>query len=112
VLLPAFAERDTRLDEAAALLGASPARIAWRVHLPLLAAPLAAAAGLAAAASLGDFGASVLVTRPDNMPLSVWIGRHDAPFNPLLKAQAIALAGLLAALSGAVYLAVQRRLTF
>lgn len=103
ILLPAFDLRDARLDDAAALLGASPAQVALRVHLPLLAAPLAAAAGLAAAASLGDFGASLLLMRPDNMSLSVWIGRHDAPFDPLLKAQAIALAGVLGVVSAAVY---------
>lgn len=103
VLLPAFDLRDVRLDEAAALLGASRPQVALRVHLPLLAAPLAAALGLAAAASLGDFGASLLLMRPDNMSLSVWIARHDAPFDPLLKAQAIALAGVLAALSAGVY---------
>ncbi|HVM46325.1 MAG TPA: ABC transporter permease subunit, partial [Candidatus Thermoplasmatota archaeon] len=65
VLIPAFEMRDRRLDEAAALLGASPLSVARRVHLPLLAAPLLTAAGLAAAASLGDFGASLLLMRPD-----------------------------------------------
>jgi thiamine transport system permease protein len=103
ILVPAFDLRDARLDDAAALLGASPVQVALRVHLPLLAAPLAAALGLAAAASLGDFGASLLLMRPDNMSLSVWIARHDAPFDPLLKAQAIALAGVLAVLSAGVY---------
>lgn len=109
IVLPAFDARDTRLDDAAQLLGAKPRDVAWRVHAPLLAGPLAAAAGLAAATSLGDFGASVLLMRSDNMALSVWISRHDVPFDPLLKAQAIALAGLLAVLSAALYLAAQRR---
>lgn len=108
VLLPAFDLRDRRLDDAAALLGASGRAVAWRVHLPLLAAPLTVAAGLAAAASLGDFGASVLLMRPDTMSLVVWIGGHDAPFDPMRKAQAIALAGALAVLTGLVYLAIER----
>lgn len=111
ILLPAFAQRDRRLDEAAALLGASPLALARRVHLPLLAAPLAAAAGLAAAASLGDFGASLLLMRPDNMGLAVWIGRHDAPFDPLLKAQAVALTGVLTLLSAGSFLLLARRAT-
>lgn len=108
VLLPAFDALDARLDEAAALLGASPRGVAWRVHLPLLAGPLAAAAGLAAAVSLGDFGASLLLMRPDTMALSVWIARHDAPFNPVLKAEAVALSALLMALAATLFLVVER----
>ena len=108
VLLPALDLHDRRLDAAAALLGASPWQVVRRVHLPLLAAPLAVAAGLAAAMSLGDFGASLLLMRPDNMALSVWIARHDVPFNHLIKSQAIALAGLLMLLTAGAYLAVER----
>ena len=109
VLLPAFEQRDRRLDEAAALLGARPREVARRVHLPLLAAPLLTAAGLTAAASLGDFGASLLLMRPDNMGLVVWIARHDVAFDPLMKAQAVALAGALALLSASCYLVLARR---
>lgn len=108
VILPAFALHDRRLDEAAALAGAGPLAVARRVTLPLLAGPLAAAAGLAAAMSLGDFGASLLLMRTDNMGLTVWIARHDAPFDPLLQAQAIALAGLLAVLVALAYLGIER----
>ena len=109
ILLPAFELRDRRLDEAAAILGAAPLAVARRVHLPLLAGPLAAAAGMAAAVSLGDYGASLLLMRPDNMALVVWIGRHDAPFDPLLKAQAVALAGLLTLVTAACYVGLARR---
>ena len=109
VLIPAFEARDRRLDDAAALLGASRLDVARRIHLPLLAPAIAAAAGLAAAASLGDFGASLLLMRPDNMALIVWIGRHDVAFNPLLKAQAIALTGVLTLLSASCYLILSRR---
>ena len=109
ILLPAFDARDPRLDDAATLLGAKPLDVARRVHLPLLAAPLAAAAGLAAAASLGDFGGGLLLMRPDNMSLAVWIGRHDAPFDPLRHAQAVALAGLLALVSATLYATLAAR---
>ena len=108
ILLPAMDLHDKRLDEAAALLGASPWDVARRVHLPLLAAPLGAAAGMAAAMSLGDFGASALLMRPDTMALNVWVARHDVPFNPLLKAEALALTGVLALLVALAYLAVER----
>lgn len=99
LLSPALLQHDVRLDEAAAVLGAPPRSVAWRIHRPLLAAPLAAAAGFAAALSLGDYGASLLLTRPDTMPLAAWVLRHDRPFDPLAHAQAVALAGLLALLA-------------
>lgn len=108
VMLPALDLHDARLDEAAALLGASPLDVVRRVHLPLLLAPLTVAAGLAAAISLGDFGASVVLMRPDNAAVSVWIARHDVPFNPLVRAEAIALAGVLMLLASALYVGVER----
>ena len=107
VLLPALQSIDSRLDEVAASLGASPFAVAWRVHRPLLAAPLAAAAGFAAALSLGDYGASLLLMRPSTMSLAVWTLRHDRPFDPLAHAQAVALAGLLAVLAAGALVAAE-----
>lgn len=101
IVLPAFQQRSLRLDEAAALLGASPRAMAWRLHVPMLRAPIAAAAGLAAAISLGDFGASLVLMREDTMGLAVWIARHDQPFQPLAHAQSVALTALLMALAAA-----------
>ncbi len=108
VLLPALDLRDRRLDEVAATLGASPLAVARRVHWPLLRGPLIAAAGLATAMSLGDFGASLILMRPENMALSIWITQHDVPFNALLQAQKDALAGVLGALAALSYIAVER----
>lgn len=106
VVLPALRSIDERLDAAAATLGASPARIAWRIHAPLLRRPIAAAAAFAAALSLGDYGASLLLMTEDIMSLAVWTGRHRG-FDPLLRAQGTALAGLLLALTLAAFLAFE-----
>jgi thiamine transport system permease protein len=106
ILLSAFDQHDHRYDEAAALVGAAPLAIARRVHLPLLRGPLAGAAGLAAAFSLGDFGASLILMRTDTMSLAVWIGRFDAPYRLLLHAQGVALTTVLMALAaGAMFIA-------
>ena len=106
VLLPALDQHDRRLDEAARLLGAKPTEVVRRVHLPLLRAPLVVAAGFAAAISLGDFGASLLLMRPSTMGVSVWIHRIGGVgvFDPLLRAQSTALAGLLLVLAAAAYI--------
>ncbi|MCA1818898.1 MAG: ABC transporter permease [Thermoplasmatota archaeon] len=108
ILLPAFEARDVRFGEAARLLGAPPRAVAWRVHGPLLRPALVAAAGLAAALSLGDYGASSLLMGQATRGLSVWIAEVDGPFVPIYHAAAVALAGLLCALTLAAYLAVER----
>ncbi len=107
-LVPALDQHDTRLDEAAALLGASPWQVWRRIHWPLLRGPLAVAAGFAIAISLGDFGASLILMREDNMALSVWIGNHATAFRPIMHAQMVALSGVLMLLSAAAYVAVER----
>lgn len=55
---------DPALDEAARTLGASPARIARRVLLPLLRPAIALAALLVFTVSWGEFNASYLLTTP------------------------------------------------
>lgn len=106
-VLPALRAIDERLDAVAATLGASLWQRVGRVHLPLLRGPLAVAAAFAAALSLGDYGASLLLMTPDTMSVAVWIGRHGGPgaFDPLARAQSTALAALLLALTLACVLA-------
>lgn len=81
-LTPAMRGLDRRLHEAAAVLGASPARIRSTIDLPLLARPLAVAAGLAFAIALGEFGATVFLVRADTPTLPVaafrFLGRPGA----------------------------------
>lgn len=99
ILLPALHQHDVRIDEAASLLGATPRQVVTRIHAAVLRGPLLAAAGFAAALSLGDYGAGLLLLGADEAGLSVWILKHDRPFDPLMHAQATALAGVLALLA-------------
>lgn len=57
----AFAGVDPRLEQVASTLGAGRARVAWTITLPLAAPGLAAAAVLAFARALGEFGATIMV---------------------------------------------------
>ena len=78
-MLPVLRAVDERLREAAAVLGASPLR-AWReVDLPIVRRALLVAAGFAFAVSLGEFGATVFIARPDSPTLPVAIVRFLGP---------------------------------
>jgi len=59
--------------EAARILEGSPLRRSWSVVLPLLKPGILVAAGLAAALSLGELGATLMVTPPGRSTLAVKI---------------------------------------
>ena len=65
-MTPVLRAIDPRLREAAATLGASPARVWREVDLPIVARAALVAAGFAFAISLGEFGATVFIVRPDD----------------------------------------------
>lgn len=57
----AIAAVDTNLEDAARTLGESEVRVFWRVTMPLASRGIIAAAMLAFARALGDFGATLMV---------------------------------------------------
>ncbi|MFC7880340.1 ABC transporter permease [Streptomyces sp. NPDC057376] len=108
-MLPVLRAVDVRLREAAAVLGASPWR-AWReVDLPMVRRALLVAAGFAFAVSLGEFGATVFIARPDNPTLPVAVARLLGRPGEMNYGQAMALSTILM-LVCAVALVVLERL--
>jgi iron(III) transport system permease protein len=71
--LAGLAQMDPSLEEAAASLGASPARRLARVVLPLIRPALTAGASLAFLAALGDFVVSVVLYTYSTRPISIEI---------------------------------------
>ncbi|MEU8569896.1 iron ABC transporter permease [Streptomyces pathocidini] len=107
-LLPVLRAVDERLREAAAVLGASPLR-AWReVDLPLVRRALLVAAGFAFAVSLGEFGATVFIARPDNPTLPVAVARLLGRAGELNYGQAMALSTILMLVCAGSLLALER----
>jgi thiamine transport system permease protein len=97
VLVPVLRSVDDRVREAAAVLGASPWR-AWReVDLPIAARGALVAAGFAFAVSLGEFGATVFIARPDYPTLPVAIFRFLGQPGDQNAGQAAALSTILMA---------------
>ena len=73
--LPVLRAIDERVHEAAAVLGASPRQVFRFVDLPVLGRSLGLAVGFAFAISLGEFGATAFLARPDRPTLPVVIFR-------------------------------------
>ncbi|MGW7363188.1 ABC transporter permease [Streptomyces sp. NPDC054841] len=107
-MLPVLRAVDVRLREAAAVLGASPLR-AWReVDLPMVRRALLVAAGFAFAVSLGEFGATVFIARPDNPTLPVAVARLLGRPGELNYGQAMALSTILMLVCAAALLLLDR----
>ncbi|MEV6199411.1 iron ABC transporter permease [Streptomyces sp. NPDC051771] len=107
-MLPVLRAVDQRLREAAAVLGASPWR-AWReVDLPLVRRALLIAAGFAFAVSLGEFGATVFIARPDNPTLPVAVARLLGRPGELNYGQAMALSTILMVVCAVSLLLLER----
>ncbi|QPP10500.1 iron ABC transporter permease [Streptomyces bathyalis] len=107
-MLPVLRAIDARLREAAAVLGASPLR-AWReVDLPMVSRALLVAAGFAFAVSLGEFGATVFIARPDAPTLPVAVARFLGRAGEVNYGQAMAMSTVLMFVCAATLLALER----
>ncbi|KAB7836410.1 iron ABC transporter permease [Streptomyces mobaraensis NBRC 13819 = DSM 40847] len=107
-MLPVLRAVDPRLREAAAVLGASPLRVWREVDLPMVGRALAVAAGFAFAVSLGEFGATVFIARPDNPTLPVAVARLLGRPGELNYGQAMALSTILMLVCAVALLVLER----
>jgi thiamine transport system permease protein len=108
IVVPTLRAIDEREREAAALLGAPPARVRREIDLPVAARAIAVAAGFAFAISLGEFGATVFLARPDRPTLPVAIFRFLGRPGELNAAEAYALAVVLMVVTGVAVFLVER----
>ncbi|MGQ9925445.1 MAG: ABC transporter permease [Chloroflexaceae bacterium] len=107
-LTPVLRARNPRQREAAALLGASPAQAWLRVELPQIAPALAIGAVFAFTVSLGEFGATLLLARPEGPTLPVMIFRFLGQPGAINYCQALALATILMLVSASGFLVLER----
>ena len=107
-VVPTLRGIDRRLREAAATLGASPARVRREVDLPIAARALAVGAGFSFAVSLGEFGATSFLPRnPDRLTAPLALFRLLGTPGETLRGQAMALAVVLMVLTAASVLAIE-----
>jgi thiamine transport system permease protein len=94
-LLPALRGIRPQLRRAAAALGAGPARVLREIDLPLVGRAVFVGGAFAFAISLGEFGATALIARPEFPTIPVAIYRFLGQPGPLNYGQALALSTLL-----------------
>lgn len=108
IMLPAARAIDHRVRDAAAVLGASPLRVVLEVDAPMLARPMAVAAGFAFAVSMGEFGATLVLARPDLPTLPLTLARLLGQPGAVNRGQAMAVATLLMVVTAVVVLVADR----
>lgn len=95
ILQPAITSIPERLRQAAASLGASPLDVWKTIDLPILRRATLAAATFAFTISLGEFGATLLISRPEYPTIPVAVERFLSQPGGLNYGQAMAMATIL-----------------
>ncbi len=106
--VPVMRSVRTRLREAGAVLGAPPGRVWREIDLPLIFRSMLVGAGFAFAISLGEFGATSFIARPDAPTLPVAIFRLLGRAGAANFSQAMALSTILMGLTAFSILAIER----
>ncbi|NLE99538.1 MAG: iron ABC transporter permease [Anaerolineales bacterium] len=107
-VLPAMRAISPRLREAAALLGASPWRVWREVDLPIIARAVLVGAVFAFTISMGEFGATSLIARPERPTMPVAIYRFLSRPGASNYGQALAMSTLLMIVCVLCFLIIER----
>jgi len=106
--VPLMRSVDQRLRDAAAVLGASPSRTWRQIDLPVVGRAALVGATFAFAVSLGEFGATLFIVRPDAPTMPIAIFRLLSQPGPLAFGQAMAMATVLMVVTAAAALVFDR----
>jgi len=107
-LQPALASIPDRLRDAASILGASPFRAWLAVDWPIIWRASLAAATFAFTVSLGEFGATALLIRPEYPTIPIAIYRFLSQPGGLNYGQAMSMATILMVLATVGILTIER----
>ncbi len=99
---------DPRLRDAGAMLGAGPIRTFFSVEVPQLRGALGVGAVLAFATSIGEFGATLLISIPEYPTIPVAIFRYLGQPGALNYGQALAMSTVLMAVTASVFFVADR----
>jgi len=106
--VPTLRAIPTEIREAAAGLGASPFRVWREIDLPLMSRAALVGASFAFVISLGEFGATSFIARPNTATIPTTIFRLLSRPGQASFGMAMALSVVLAVLTAAVVLAIEK----
>ncbi len=107
-LLPVMRGMNPDWREAAAVLGASPWRVWREIDLPIVGRALMVAALFAFTVSMGEFGATLLIARPEFPTMPVVIYRLLGQPGALNYGQAMAMSTLLMLVCAVAFVLIER----
>ncbi|MCC6605420.1 MAG: iron ABC transporter permease [Anaerolineae bacterium] len=109
-LLPVLQGIKPSLREAAAVLGASPARVWREVDLPIVGRALLVASVFAFTVSMGEFGATSFIVRPNSgyLTIPIAIERFLGQPGALNVGQALAMSTILMLVTAVGFIAIER----
>jgi thiamine transport system permease protein len=107
-LVPSFRSIQPRLRQAGQVLGASPIHVFITIDFPLVARALLVAATFAFTISLGEFGATALIARPEYPTIPIAIYRLIGQPGAINYGQALALSTILMLVCATGMLAIER----
>jgi thiamine transport system permease protein len=107
-LLPVLRGMNPRWREAAGVLGASPVRVMREIDLPVVARALLVGAVFAFTVSVGEFGATLLIARPNFPTMPVVIYRLLGAQGALNQGQGLAMSTLLMIVSAIGFILIER----
>ncbi len=107
-VLPMLRGLNPDWQDSAAVLGASPGRVWREVDLPIVGRALLAAAVFAFTVSMGEFGATLLIARPEFPTMPVVIYRLLGQPGALNYGQALAMSTLLMLVCAAGFVLIER----
>ncbi len=107
-LTPALRSIQPKLRKAASILGANPYQVFLAVDLPLIGRALLVAGVFAFTISMGEFGATALIARPEFPTIPVAIFRFLSRPGAINFGQAMALSTILMTVTGGGMLMIER----
>ena len=108
VVLSTLRAIQPQVRDAARVLGAGSLRLLWNVELRILSRALLVGAVFAFAVSLGEFGATLLLNRPEYTTMPIAIFRYLGQPGAQNLAAALAMSSVLMLVSGVGFLLIER----